>query len=352
MINTVKNYDDLNIACDVLFVSSKLAFTTQYLRSHYCRIMRGMSTAGEVETLRDVFGCGGFATGYLMRKFQDGLYLHMRLLDQSSGVDSSAPNFDVTEAVNSSPLYGGMTEDFEDGFLIFDSMRDSPWTQCGSRTIGISSDGNEKLVRQLTEVEKNSPKLRKTKGPTKKQQTGTVRRYRFEHRFASCSPKVPRRAKSFTSGLFVTVRCNNPTDEPIVIREVREMVNSESHLHREAALRNCVKTGVVKTWFRDLACTCSWVRTVEKPPKLFLDRFHQRNHVRPQSKRSLNPSWGGNRAFLEKLGIRNTSVSEQLNGVLKKCAPYSRQLSRCRYRCFWRHYAICQNKKQRERCED
>ena len=130
------------------------------------------------------------------------------------------------------------------------------------------------------------------------------------------------------------------------------MVNSESHLHREAALRNCTKSGNVKTWLHDLACTCSWISKIPNRPKPFLDRFHQRHHVRPRCQRSLNPSWGRNRAFLERLGIRNTSVSEQLNAVLKKCAPYSKKLSRCRYRCFWRHYAICQNRKQLSSCKD
>ena len=347
MTNTVENYGGAGSEHHVLFVSSKLGFTVNYIRSHYCRIMRGMSTRGEVETLQEVYGSGDLSADYVCRKFQDALYLHMRLLDQTSGVDDSGPFFKVLAAADSSPLYGGKSDRFEDGYLIFDSVRDTPWTKCEFCAVGISSDGNQKLVRLLTEFEKKNPKLGKTGVRAKAGSAARTDSCRKTTRGREGSKdKVMRRAMCFTSGLFVTVRANNPSNGPVVIREIREMINSESHLHREGAVRNCAKSGVLRVWIHDVACTCGWAQLMRNPPKIFLDRFHQRNHVRSRCMRSLNPSWGRNRPFLEKLGIRNASASEQTNAVLKKCAPYSRKLSRSRYRCFWRHYAICQNRKK------
>ena len=331
MTNTVENYGGAGSEHHVLFVSSKLGFTVNYIRSHYCRIMRGMSTRGEVETLQEVYGSGDLSADYVGRKFQDALYLHMRLLDQTSGVDDSGPFFKVLAAADSSPLYGGKSDRFEDGYLIFDSVRDTPWTKCEFRAVGISSDGNQKLVRLLTEFEKKNPKLGKTRVRAKAGSAARTDSCRKTTRGREGSKdKVMRRAKCFTSGLFVTVRANNPSNGPVVIREIREMINSESHLHREGAVRNCAKSGVLRVWIHDVACTCGWVRMMRNPPKIFLDRFHQRNHVRSRCMRSLNPSWGRNRTFLEKFGYSehlgvgtNERRIEKARSVLKEIIPKS-----------------------------
>ena len=207
------------------------------------------------------------------------------------------------DTANSPPTYGGRCNHFQDGFLKLDSAQDARWTQCDSPCLGIPSKGYEKLALLAyrlgkTESETGSDENRCEKGGTLR--IGSWRKTTKPKKVRK--NKAPRRAKCYKAGPFSTVRAKNPTNGPVIARELRGIVNSDSPAHREAALGNCAKSDDARTWIRNPACTRGWICVFGNLPRLLPDRIHLRHHVSGRCRRSLNPSGGRKRALFRKNG--------------------------------------------------
>ena len=228
-VNTIRGYSQTSD--DLIFVSPKLAFAPRFLREHFARQVRGMANQGEAEVLAEADGLDSATTQTLRKGLAQAIFIHIRLLDIASGVDASAYAFPIDRPVSTSPLYTNASGRVEEGFLIFDSHRDTPETGCAEKCIVAASDGNEKMTRRLTPAELLQESARKPRGRPRVPAAGSLKpkgnrgkktRVGKGKKEKTRSGVKVKQYKSRTAGLFITMRANYiPKKQSPVIREVR-----------------------------------------------------------------------------------------------------------------------------------
>ena len=141
-----------------------------------------------------------------------------------------------------------------------------------------------------------------------------------------------------TGGVFLTMDGCSSNGR---ILELREVLNNEDNALRELSLSNVKReNNKLSLLVHDLACHCSFAD--EYGVRRMLDKFHSRNHTRPECRTTLNPQTPSNARYLRRMGVLNTSMCEQMFRVMNR-HRHALTMARSNNKAFCRHWCIFYN---------